>query len=96
MRKPDRTELFNLLTIIAGLILGGGSSLPLEIMQDVPKWAMPILLIVAVAVNIASRDQVKSQKDLSEYMQGRQGTFEEHEAIAGSYPGDGKEDANGG
>ena len=65
MKMPDKTEIFNLLTIIAALILSGGSSLLEIIPEDVPAWAWPILVFVAVVVNLASRDQVKGEADLA-------------------------------
>ena len=77
MRVPDKTELFNLLTIIAALILSGGSSLLEIIPEDVPTWAWPILVLVALVVNLASRDQVKSQRDFSERMQSKTGKEQE-------------------
>lgn len=63
--KPDRTELFNALVAIATLILAGGDMAKVGL-GDVPEWAIPILLFVAVAVNMMSRAQVKSEKDSQE------------------------------
>lgn len=59
--KMDRTDLFNLLAAIAGVILAGGDMLPLEISDGVPAWGVPILLFVALTVNYFSRSQVKDE-----------------------------------
>lgn len=59
--KLDRTELFNLLTVVATLILSGGDLLSLQIPEVIPEFGVPIILIVAVAVNYFSRSQVKDQ-----------------------------------
>lgn len=63
--KIDKTELFNILTVIATLILGGGNLFELDF-GSVPQWAIPILLLVAVAMNWFSRGQVKEEAGLLE------------------------------
>lgn len=59
--KMDRTDLFNLLAAIAGVILASGDMLTLKISDGVPAWGTPILLFVALAVNYFSRSQVKGE-----------------------------------
>ncbi len=63
--RLDRTELFNLLTVIATLILSGGDLLSLQIPEVIPEFGVPIILIVAVAVNYFSRSQVKEEAGLA-------------------------------
>lgn len=59
--KIDKTELFNVLTVIATLILTGGGNLFELDFGSVPGWAIPIILLVAVAMNWFSRSQVKAK-----------------------------------
>lgn len=85
MRMPDKTEMFNLLTVIAALILGGGSSLPLEIIPEgTPVWAWPILIFVALVVNVASRDRIKSQRNFSESLLNKSKSASEDESLSAS------------
>lgn len=56
----DKTNLLNLLTIIATVILGGGDLVGVD-WGTVPEWAIPIIALVAIAINIASREMVKRE-----------------------------------
>lgn len=58
--KIDKTELFNALTAIVTVTLAGGSILGMDF-GSVPQWAIPIILLVALAVNWFSRTQAKSE-----------------------------------
>ncbi len=80
--KLDKTELFNTLAAIAALILAGGDMSGVGL-ADVPEWAIPILLFVAVAVNMASRAQVKGEKDSQDVVEFE---FEDEDVVAIRHP----------
>lgn len=83
--KIDKTELFNILTVIATVILAGGSISGMDF-GSVPQWAIPIILLVALAVNWFSRTQAKSE--ITESRNIYQHALERAAHASGADPGD--------
>lgn len=64
--KVDKTDLYNLLVTIAAIILAGGDLASFEMPEAIPEWGWPIIIFVTIAINFFSRDQVKTEKDISD------------------------------